>query len=210
MGAMSEVHSKNVRGRILDAAVDLLRKSGVKKLAQPQVAREAGVPQGHLTYYFPRKIDLILAVAERFVATVQGEIEELRATGTDGAVLRTTGLEFARGMIIDRERTRMLLGLVTEADNEEAVTEPVVRGTKLMRTMVARALERHPEDPDVWLTLALLWGLGVQQMIFPDRSEAQVQALVDRFQQWLDAANDGGEAAELRRSGTVIKTKAAG
>lgn len=209
MGAMSEDNSKNVRGRILDAAVELLRKSGVKKLAQPQVAREAGVPQGHLTYYFPRKIDLLLAVAERFVATVQGEIEELRATGTDGATVRTTGLDFAAGMILDRERTRMLLGLVTEADNEEAVTEPVVRGAKLMRTMVARALERHPEDPDVWLTLALLWGLGVQQMIFPDRSEAQVQALVERFQQWLDAANDG-EAAALRRSGTVIKTKAAG
>lgn len=209
MGAMGEDTTKNVRGRILDAAVELLRKSGVKKLAQPQVAREAGVPQGHLTYYFPRKIDLLLAVAERFVASVQGEIEQLRATGTDGAPIRQAiGLDFARGMIVDRERTRMLLGLVTEADNEEAVTEPVVRGARLMRTMVARALDRHPEDPDVWLTLAMLWGLGVQQMLFPDRSEAQVQALVDRFQQWLDASNDAGESAELRRSGTVLKKQA--
>lgn len=208
MRAMREDNVKNVRGRILDAAVDLLRKSGVKKLAQPQVAREAGIPQGHLTYYFPRKVDLLLAVAERFVAMVQGESEDWRVTGSDGSSARMTGLPFVRAMILDRERTRMLLGLVTEADNEEAVIEPVIRSAKLMRTMVARWLERHPEDPDVWLTLALLWGLSVQQMLFSDRSEEQVQALLDRFQQWLDAANDG-EAAELRRSGTVLKTSVA-
>lgn len=204
MTAMSDDNNKNVRARILDAAVELLRKSGVKKLAQPQVAREAGVPQGHLTYYFPRKVDLLLAVAERFVEIVQKEMEELRATGTDGVTPRNTGIAFAREAVIDRERTRMLLGLVTEADNEEAVIEPVARGAKLMRTMVARAIDRHPEDPDTWLTLALFWGLGVQQLLFPERSTAQVDALIERFDQWLEATKQG-EDGDLRRSGTVLK-----
>ncbi|MBL8681817.1 MAG: TetR/AcrR family transcriptional regulator [Myxococcales bacterium] len=201
---MSDDNNKNVRARILDAAVELLRKSGVKKLAQPQVAREAGVPQGHLTYYFPRKVDLLLAVAERFVEIVQKEMEELRATGTDGVAPRNTGIAFAREAVIDRERTRMLLGLVTEADNEEAVIEPVARGAKLMRTMVARAIDRHPEDPDTWLTLALFWGLGVQQLLFPQRSTEQVEALIERFEQWLEATKQG-EDGDLRRSGTVLK-----
>lgn len=204
MTAMSDDNNKNVRARILDAAVELLRKSGVKKLAQPQVAREAGVPQGHLTYYFPRKVDLLLAVAERFVEIVQKEMEELRATGTDGVTPRNTGVAFARDAVLDRERTRMLLGLVTEADNEEAVIEPVARGAKLMRTMVARAIDRHPEDPDTWLTLALFWGLGVQQMLFPERSDAQVEALIERFDQWLEATKQT-EDGDLRRSGTVLK-----
>jgi|LNFM01.1.fsa_nt_gb AcrR family transcriptional regulator len=207
MTSMSDDNNKNVRSRILDAAVELLRKSGVKKLAQPQVAREAGVPQGHLTYYFPRKIDLLLAVAERFVEGVQKEMEELRATGTEGGVSRAVGVTIARDSVLDRERTRMLLGLVTEADNEEVVNEPVARGAKLMRTMVARAIGRHPEDPDTWLTLALFWGLGVQQLLFPERSPAQVEALVERFEQWLEA-NKLAEDGDLRRSGTVIKQQA--
>jgi AcrR family transcriptional regulator len=208
MSGMSEDSTKNVRDRILDAAVELLRKSGVKKLAQPQVAREAGVPQGHLTYYFPRKVDLLLAVGERFVGLVQKDMEELRLTGAEGAASRRTSSVpfsvFAKAMVLDRARTRMLLGLVTEADAEEAVSEPIVRGAKLIRTLVSRAIDRHPDDPDVWITLALVWGLGVQQMLFPERSEEQVKAMIDRFHQWLDASRESDEG-ELRRSGTVLR-----
>jgi len=39
------------------------------------------------------------------------------------------------------------------------------------RTAYASIVNRHPDDPDVWITLALVWGLGVQQMLFPERSE---------------------------------------
>ena len=69
-----------VRERILDAAVKLLETSGVSKLAQPQVAKEAGVPPGHLTYYFPKRLDLLSAVASRFVTMLrEDELEIGRA-----------------------------------------------------------------------------------------------------------------------------------
>lgn len=203
MNGTAEDTAKNVRARILDAAIELLKKSGAKKLSQPQVAREAGVPQGHLTYYFPRKIDLLLAVAERFVMILQGDLEQQRQLLGD----RAASVAAARDMVVDRERTRMLIGLVTEADSEEALSEPVSRGARMMRTMVARAIERHPDDPDTWLTLALFWGLGVQQLLFPERSAAQVQALVERFDQWLESSKQIEEGA-LRQSGTVLKRQA--
>jgi len=59
-----------VREKILASAVKLLEKQGIKKLAQPQIAKEAGVPQGHITYYFPTRADLLLAVADRSMQAV--------------------------------------------------------------------------------------------------------------------------------------------
>ena len=54
----------STRQRILDAAIRIARKSGIKALTQPRVAAAAGVRQSHLTYYFPRKADLLAAVLE--------------------------------------------------------------------------------------------------------------------------------------------------
>ncbi len=56
-----------VRDRILAAALALLRETGIQGLSQVQVARRARVRQSHLTYYFPRRHDLLAAVAVRFV-----------------------------------------------------------------------------------------------------------------------------------------------
>src|SRR5688500_6001424 len=50
---------------ILAAAVKLLREEGGKALTTSRVAKAAGMPQGHLTYYFPRRADLLVAVARR-------------------------------------------------------------------------------------------------------------------------------------------------
>jgi AcrR family transcriptional regulator len=199
--------NKGVRDRILDAAVELLRHSGVKKLAQPQVAREAGVPQGHLTYYFPRKVDLLLAVGGAFVQMLRREAEAQQATGTDGVSPlggASSFVETATAMVLDRSRTRMLVGLVTEADAEPAVAEPVMQGARYSRSQIAGALSLHPDDPDVWLTLAMVWGLGLQQMVMPDRDAAQVRALLERFEQWLESSREG-EDGDLRRSGTVLR-----
>ncbi len=199
-----------MRDRILESAVSLLRNAGVKKLAQPQVAREAGVPQGHLTYYFPRKVDLLLAVGEQFVQLLRREAEEQRATGTEdpaGHEGASPFVSMASAMVLDRARTRMLVGLVTEADAEPAVAEPVLQGACYSRASLARSLSLHPEDPEVSLALALLWGLGLQQMVTPSRDRAQVRALLARFEAWLEASREQ-EDGDLRRSGTVVRKKA--
>ncbi|MGZ3723652.1 MAG: TetR family transcriptional regulator, partial [Bdellovibrionales bacterium] len=54
---------ENVREKILKTAVALLGECGIRKLAQPQIAKSAGVPQGHMTYYFPTRSHLLIAVA---------------------------------------------------------------------------------------------------------------------------------------------------
>ena len=65
-----------VRQSILDAGVALLKEKGIAALTQPQVARAAGIKQSHLTYYYPTRTDLLLAVAENAIAATLARFAE--------------------------------------------------------------------------------------------------------------------------------------
>jgi len=178
-----------VRERILDAAVRLLSKSGVKRLAQPQVAKAAGVPQGHLTYYFPRKLDLLAAVGKRFVEMVGRDLEVFVA-GTSweraGPPARERALEMVAKLTKDRERTRMLLGLLVEADQDATLREALAEGASFTRKTLAQVIGRPQDDPDVDIALATLWGLGIMNLVFADRmTDAEMDALIARLPEAL-------------------------
>lgn len=175
-----------VRERILDAAVALLRDVGVKKLAQPQVARAAKVPQGHLTYYFPRKADMLAAVASKFLELLAADFEQTEA-GPEGR--RGVFFAMASKLVKNRTRTRMLLGLVVEADGDEDLRASLSRGARFVRGGVQHAFSIPDNDPDADLALALMWGLGLQQFIYGhERSEEETDALIRRAIAWIDSA----------------------
>jgi DNA-binding transcriptional regulator YbjK len=171
-----------VREKILRAAIDLLRESGLKKLAQPQVARAAGVPQGHLTYYFPRKLDLLTAVTQRFVEMVGHDLEAF-VSGSDWSnahpTARSRALALASHLVKDRERTRMLLGLVMEAEADPALRQTMIRSMGFTRSVLARVLGRSEEDPEVDMVQATFWGLGLQHLLYAGiRTDEQTDALI--------------------------------
>jgi len=66
-GAGPSVVVEGTRDRILDAAIRVLRDVGHGQFSVQKVAREAGVYQGNITYYWPRRRDLVLALAVRVV-----------------------------------------------------------------------------------------------------------------------------------------------
>lgn len=57
------------RTAILDAAERLFAESGFDATSTSRVASEAGVPKGLVFYYFPRKIDLLLALLDERLPT---------------------------------------------------------------------------------------------------------------------------------------------
>lgn len=57
------------RARILRAAVALFSEKGFDATPTSEVAQAADVPQGLVFYYFKKKIDILLAIAEEQVAT---------------------------------------------------------------------------------------------------------------------------------------------
>ena len=183
-----------MRDRILNAAVAVLGRGGVKKLAQTRVAREAGIPQGHLTYYFPRKVDLLSAVARRFAELVG---EDLRAILGDaaasrvGAAARRKAMGLASQLVKNRTRTRMLLGLLVEADDDGKLRDTMRDNAALVRSLLSRVMGRQEGDPDVDIALAAFWGLGIQHLIFR-RSDAETDAILRRLEAWLERPPPAG------------------
>ena len=78
---------EGVRERILDAGVRLLREAGIRALSGSQVARHAGLSQSHLTYYFPRRTDLLVALASGRQAGVEAPEHLAPLVGVAPAVL---------------------------------------------------------------------------------------------------------------------------
>lgn len=187
---MAEPHQSPVRERILDAAMSLLRDAKTKKIAQPQVARLAGVPQGHLTYYFPKKLDLMVAIGKRYAQVIRRELAWL----LEGPVWQERDEESRQEVlghisrfVTDRERTRMLLRLLVEADADPAVGVVQATSAEFVRSSLARLMDRDVHDPDVDIALAIFWGLGLQHLVF-DRSDEESQAVLARMRQWMDIA----------------------
>jgi AcrR family transcriptional regulator len=72
---------------VLYAGVEVLRTVGHGQFSVQKVARAAGVYQGNVTYYWPRRRDLVLALAVRIVEDYLRTFEERAAGGDDRAQL---------------------------------------------------------------------------------------------------------------------------
>lgn len=187
---MSE-KDRPARERILDAALAILGNSGVRTLAQPRVARDAGVPQGHLTYDFPKRLDLLEAVAARFVERLTEELPSLPALASDAraridAAGRRSAMRFIGKTVKDRARSRTVIGLLAAADEEPALRSAMAARIQSLRALVAKLVDKPVTDPDVDLALATLWGIGILHLSLKDRSAAETDRLLARFAERLE------------------------
>ncbi|MEZ4445024.1 MAG: TetR family transcriptional regulator [Polyangiaceae bacterium] len=170
-----------LRETILDAALALLRTKGERAMTQTGVAAAAGIPQGHLTYYFPKKRDLVVGVAERFAEVTS---EQARAFFAEraGQPMREVLTAYVKRLIADRERTRMLLGLVVMSDREPALGAILQHNARLLRAMLGHTFGRSPDDPLNDLLLAMLWGLGIHGFVLQEeRSDQLLEEVLRRF-----------------------------
>jgi AcrR family transcriptional regulator len=152
-----------VRERILHGALAILGETGIQELSQVQVARRAHIRQSHLTYYFPRRHDLLEAVATRFIDGVSRDLERLSQAagpGDPGALLLT----LARA-IAEPAHMRMLTGLIIEADGDPALRDTLVRETHRLEQTLATLLGGANAPERARRVLATLWGLGLYDFL---------------------------------------------
>ena len=149
------------RTRILDAATALLAEHGLRSLTQPRVCKKSGMRQSHLTYYFPTRRDLMIGVAQRSMEALSQPLLGRALTGrlTPASLARTLGEELA-----DRGRVRVMIGLVSAAEEDPAIADALrdligrIRG-KLAALFKALGL---PDDADsVALAHTLLVGAAL-------------------------------------------------
>ena len=174
---------EDLRGKIVDAAIELLEQSGARGFGQVKVARAAGLQQGHLTYYFPRKADLVAAVLVRLSGRARDEFEQALAKGSEQP---SEDLLFSllRRLLSDRRRSLILLGLMAEAVDDVEIRRALAEQLQFQRRVFALLMQRNENDLDVHLAVAALRGLGIENLLIENSSE-EVDALLERFRTWF-------------------------
>src|SRR5271169_4586711 len=64
------------RQQIVDAAVAIITEQGLQNLSLSEIENRAGMSRGQLTYYFPAKEDILLAVFDRLLQLMYQRIGE--------------------------------------------------------------------------------------------------------------------------------------
>lgn len=170
---------KSVRQRILDAALEIVEEQGIKALTQPRVAKAAGLRQSHLTYYFPRKADLLVAL-----------LQASHDRGSKKRKAESAGEDFDRVMksladiMFDRDRMRFFLGIVLEASEDPKLRAVLAAHARRLAEVVAPRFGRNADDPAVIAFIDNLRGMGLRMLLEPDRKTRKgvdVEALAISF-----------------------------
>ena len=127
----------DVRTHIVDTASELLAKHGVAWLTQPRVSKAAGVRQSHLTYYFPRRGDLLVGVARHFMEGISGT---WLTWAKRGALAPEQLPALLTQALTDRRRIRAMLGLISAADEDPQIRDALRGIVRLVRERLSALL----------------------------------------------------------------------
>jgi AcrR family transcriptional regulator len=180
--------SENVlRQRILDAALDIVEEQGIAALTQPKVAKAAGVRQSHLTYYFPRKADLYVALLEASHERAGGEEKPPQKGSVSGG-----WTEEVAALILDRRRMQFFLGIILAASEEPDLKRVVADHMEMLPQKLAAIFGRSETDPAVLAFVDQLRGLGLRALL-------QEESLTEKAPDLTELAHRNGLEAPRER-----------
>jgi AcrR family transcriptional regulator len=150
-----------VRERVIAAGLRVLREDGFAAFTQPRVCRQAGVRQSHLTYYFPTRSDLLVAVAER---AVQDRLIAIAASVDDTLTEPRVAAEAVARAIESTRNNRAFLALAEAADQEPRVRAAFRELTDRVAERASKLLAQlgiEPTETAVRLVHSLTVGAAV-------------------------------------------------
>ena len=185
----------DARQRLLVAALAVLREEGFHALTQTRVAERGDMRQSHLTYYFPRRADLLMAVAETVAAQVQASVSAQAAA----PALEIDGLRrVLRAQLADREMPRLMLALIAAADEDPRLRDWLAHFHGGIAATLRGALARAgvvPAEAELALFHATLLGLRLSGASTPTLA-ALLDLALDRL---LAGSTPARRAARPRR-----------
>lgn len=166
----------DVRSAILDAGSSLLREHGIAVLTQPRVAAAAGVKQSHLTYYFPKRADLLIGIATHTVEGLLARLTERLETLPASAAF----LDVFSTAIVNGLPPRIMIGLTVAADEEPALRAPLDGLIGHVRARIRSLLERAGvADPAQAALLIHATAAGLAVMHHARRSDESARDVRD-------------------------------
>ena len=151
------------RQKILAAGLQLLLEEGLAGFTQPRVAARAGLRQGNLTYYFPTRTDLLVAVARIAMDRQIASVTEM-VTATTSV---PKAIEALTTVITRHDNTRLLVALNQSADYEPELRALFNDLTDRFVEQLAALLDRLKLEPSrarVDMLHAAIVGLSVIEL----------------------------------------------
>jgi AcrR family transcriptional regulator len=170
---------KNPRQRILDAALDIVETQGIGALTQPRIAKATGLRQSHLTYYFPRKADLFIALLDASHDRAEKK-KKVRSKSKDSNAV----FEYLAGLIFDRRRMQFFLGIVLAASEEPELRAVLAAHAGELARRAAPSFGRREDDPAILAFIDILRGMGFRMLLEPDnvgKNNVDLEALAASF-----------------------------
>jgi len=149
-----------IREDILIAGSVLLSEKGVAALTQPQIAQAANIKQSHLTYYFPKRADLLLAIAEFTMMNLMDAVAAQLQVKPQGQTLA----DAVTRIMTDGFPPRVFIGLIVAADSDPDIRKLLRKLIRHVRAEMQRLLEQAGFAADkeaVLMFHATLIGLAV-------------------------------------------------
>jgi AcrR family transcriptional regulator len=151
---------QDYRKGILETGVAILREQGLAGLTQPRVAAMTGLRQSHLTYYYPKRVDLLNAVAR---VAIEAQLAGFRALMKSISSPKQAAAKMA-AIAARHENTRVLVALNQAADQEPTVHvlfNELLDGFVAELAALLTKLDLSPTSARIDLLHALLVGLSV-------------------------------------------------
>lgn len=179
------------RGKLLDAAVAVLRRRGYAGFRTDEVARVARVSRGAMQYHFRTKDSLVLATAEQLL---RGGLERGRSRARAAA----SAADPVESIIQDcmdfflGPDFATVLDLVLAGSKDRALREQVYAYTRQSRlgveaawleVLCERGLPRDEAERILWLTISIVRGFSVRALW--QRDDARFRELLDGWKQIL-------------------------
>ena len=127
-----------IREDILIAGSQQLREKGVTALTQPQIAEAAGIKQSHLTYYFPKRANLLFAIAEFTMTTLMDSVAAQLQDKPQGKTLA----DAVSKIMIDGFPPRVFLGLIVAADSDPDIRKLLRKLIRHVRSAMQHLMEQ--------------------------------------------------------------------
>jgi AcrR family transcriptional regulator len=169
------------REQVVEAAAAIIAEHGIQNLSLSAIEKRAGMSRGHLTYYFPTKEDILLAVFDHMVETMRkrvgvGECEEFERSGWAGTQCLLQMILLAPP--VNPTFAPLQYTFLAQMSHREDFRERVAGLYEEWRTHMARALEKDltrvesppPFPPRALATFiqAVLHGMAMQRAANPE------------------------------------------
>lgn len=172
------------RTQVIDAAMDLIAGQGLHKLSLSQIEARTGMARGHLTYYFPTKEAILLAVFDRMLERmIEGIHEHVDRTGGPkpgtGRAWDCVRFMFHRHLLEDHDANQRAFGSLLHTflaqipyreDYRRKLAEQNRAWRELMAADFAESVPGLAVPPAALasVVMALVQGLTQQRVVDPD------------------------------------------